>query len=162
MVCKLTSRTVRTNKTRTRLAFKGVHDLLFRIRNDELLQVENIIIATHTNLICLWDSFGNTHNQTNLIFNSFDNGVSSTGWRDIENGCVGFCCGYGLTAAFSSTSKCGLDPEGIHTSLTLPKTGSPRCVCPAFFGDTPPTMLVPYASASLTWKVPYKKDSRLD
>ena len=40
------------------------------------------------------------------------------------------------------------------TSLTVLKTGSPKCVLPPFPGDTPPTMFVPYAIACSLWKVP--------
>lgn len=35
------------------------------------------------------------------------------------------------------------------------KTGRPRCVVPAFFGETPPTIFVPYLRACSVWKVPY-------
>jgi hypothetical protein len=116
-------------------------------------------IITHTNFICLRDSFCNTHNKTDLIFNSFNDGVSSGRRRDIEDSCIRFCCGYGLNKAGIQLNYkwCKLM---IRTSRTVPKTGSPRCVCPAFFGETPPTMLVPYANASVTWKVPYNKSKK--
>lgn len=34
-------------------------------------------------------------------------------------------------------------PVSLTASLTLAKTGFPRCVSPAFFGFVPPTTLVP-------------------
>ena len=34
-------------------------------------------------------------------------------------------------------------PVSLIASLTLAKTGFPRCVSPAFFGFVPPTTLVP-------------------
>ena len=42
----------------------------------------------------------------------------------------------------------------VHTSFTEANTGRPRCKVPAFFGLTPPTMLVPYSMACSLWKVP--------
>jgi hypothetical protein len=44
------------------------------------------------------------------------------------------------------------DPQ--FTSVQFLKTGISRCSDPAFFGDTPPTKLVPYSIDCLLWKVP--------
>lgn len=35
------------------------------------------------------------------------------------------------------------------------KTGSPKWVVPAFLGETPPTICVPYYRACWVWKVPW-------
>lgn len=35
------------------------------------------------------------------------------------------------------------------------KTGRPKWVVPAFLGETPPTILVPYLRACSVWKVPF-------
>ena len=45
-------------------------------------------------------------------------------------------------------------PTSILTSLTVLKTGSPRCSVPPLPALTPPTMLVPYSMACFEWKVP--------
>lgn len=46
--------------------------------------------------------------------------------------------------------------EGVLTSLTVPKTGRPRCVWPAFLGLVPPTILVPYLMACSAWNEPWE------
>ena len=45
-------------------------------------------------------------------------------------------------------------PVTSTASLTVLKTGLPRCVAPPLPGVTPPTTWVPYSIISLAWKVP--------
>lgn len=45
--------------------------------------------------------------------------------------------------------------EYCFTSITVLKTGRPRWVAPPLRGETPPTILVPYAMACSLWKVPW-------
>jgi len=44
--------------------------------------------------------------------------------------------------------------HAAHTSRTVLKTGSPRCLPPPLPGDTPPRIFVPYSIACSEWKVP--------
>lgn len=46
-----------------------------------------------------------------------------------------------------------LQYERYRTSFTESKTGRSRCVWPPFPGETPPTMLVPYAIVSFAFDV---------
>lgn len=63
-------------------------------------------------------------------------------------------------SCFTWVQKYSMRWSIINTSLTVAKTGCPRCIVPAFFGDTPPTTFVPYAIACSQWKVPYKKQEK--
>jgi hypothetical protein len=44
-------------------------------------------------------------------------------------------------------------PVSFIASSTFLKTGRPRCISPAFFGLTPPTIVVPYSIACSQWNV---------
>lgn len=44
-------------------------------------------------------------------------------------------------------------PVDFLASFTVAKTGFSRCLVPPFFGEVPPTSLVPYSRAALAWKV---------
>jgi len=45
-------------------------------------------------------------------------------------------------------------PVYFTASAQFANTGRPKCVVPAFFGFTPPTIFVPYSSAVLVCNVP--------
>lgn len=59
-------------------------------RKGEYDFLENIAAVTYLDLVLLGDTLSDADNQANLVLNGLDNGVSSSWWRDIENGCVGF------------------------------------------------------------------------
>jgi hypothetical protein len=124
---------------------------------------------TYTDFVCLWDSLGNANNQANLVLDRLDDSVGSVRRRHVQHRSVWLRLANGLRemernrdggrrSTRASKKKCFYDLGGkggeTSTSFTDPNTGKPRCVWPAFFGETPPTILVPNANASFTWKVP--------
>lgn len=46
--------------------------------------------GTYADLISLGDTLCNTDNETYLVLNGLDDGISSRGWRDIEDRGIGF------------------------------------------------------------------------
>jgi len=60
------------------------------------------------------------------------------------------------TARTASATNASTEVEltTLIASLTVAKTGRSRCLLPAFAGETPPTILVPYSMACWLWNVP--------
>lgn len=144
---RVTSRAIWTNKTRPRLAFESVHDLQnISIELPPRVKPGFKSKNAYPNFIRLWNAFSDAYNQANLVLNCLYDGVGGGGRWYVENSRVGFsitdCLNMSLNQLVGRR-------ELVPTSRTDPKTGRPRCVWPAFLGDTPPTMFVPYASASL-------------
>lgn len=109
-------------------------------------------MSAHPDLVGLRDALCNADNEADFILNGLDDSVSSERWWHVEDSGIGLRVANGLRNALQRTA--GRIRDCIRTSFTVPNTGRPRCVWPALLGDTPPTIFVPYARASLTWKVP--------
>ena len=109
--------------------------------------------ATYLDLVLLRNTLRNRNNETDLVLNSLKNGVRGGRGRNVENGSIGLGLAHGLRYG-KNQNKLLVLVATVRTSLTEPKMGRPRWVCPAFLGETPPTMRVPNSSASSTWKVP--------
>ena len=112
--------------------------------------------CAHPNFILLGDALRNAYNETDFVLNRLNNGIRGM-WRgNVEHGRVRLYFADGLVAMLAEAATIR---NNLRTSFTEPKIGSPRCVCPALVGETPPTIRVPYARASLVWKVPYGRVS---
>lgn len=150
------ARAVWSHKTRPRLTFQCRHNLQTNPVTSHLK-----IPETHTYLVRFRNPFSNADYKPYFTFYSFDDGVRSVRGRDIKHGCIWLSLPNGLMEPVRvRTMQFCRHAIPQLTSLTEPNTGRPRCVCPAFFGETPPTIFVPYASASLIWKVAWR--CRLD
>lgn len=147
------TRTVRANESRLRLVLKRIGDLecthkpTTRSKNDR---------QPYPDFVSLGDTLSNANDQRNFIVDGFNNRVGSRRWRDIDHSRVRLSLLDSLhegkphaTGVDSSIPTKGSARGSSLTSFTDPKTGKPRCVVPAFLGETPPTMFVPYANASL-------------
>ena len=109
--------------------------------------------ATYLDLVLLRNTLRNRDNETDLVLNSLKNGVRGGRGRNVENGSIGLGLAHGLRCD-ESQNTLPVQIATVRTSFTEPKMGRPRWVCPAFLGETPPTIRVPNSSASFTWKVP--------
>lgn len=89
----------------------------------------------------LGDAFCDADNERYLSFYSFFNTCGSDG-RSIES-LVLRCFVHRADTAYGTKIADAVAPVSFMASLTLAKTGFPRCVSPAFFGFVPPTTLVP-------------------
>jgi len=113
---------------------------------------------THANFVLLRDTFGDTNDERDFGFDSFNDGIGSERRRDVDDGSFRFRLVGSLFIALESSQSVPKRAREIgeregFTSRTEPKTGSPKCSVPAFLGETPPTSLVPNSRASLQWKV---------
>ena len=111
--------------------------------------------STNLDLIRLWDTLCNANNQPDLVLNRFEDSIGRSGRWHIKNSSIWVCFPHGLRSKWCQ--RLSKLYNKLLTSFTVPKTGSPRCVWPAFLGEVPPTILVPYARASFTWKVPCRQ-----
>ena len=82
---RLASRTIRTHQPRAGLAFEGVHDLEHNASAEKKHPRKD---SHHPDFIRLRDTFRYTYNERNLIFDGFDDGVSSERGRNVYNGRV--------------------------------------------------------------------------
>ena len=98
----------------------------------------------------LRNAFRDADAERDLSSNSFHNSSSSKWGRDIDDSGIGSGCLLSLKMVSTATVE-----YSERTSDTLAKTGRLRCNDPAFAGETPPTMFVPYSMAFCVWKVPF-------
>lgn len=116
--------------------------------------------ASYLDFVCLGDALRDTDDEANLILDSFDDRVRRSRWRNVEHRRIRLRLPYGLQPPHptpqvnQSRGTPYIRSNGSRTSRTEPNTGRPRCVWPALVGETPPTIFVPYANASLEWNVP--------
>jgi len=153
------TRAIRANEARLGLAFESVHDLRGPSSGDTTTHETS---STHSDFVRLGDALGNANNQANLVLDCLDDGVGSARWRHVQYRCVRLCLTNGLRCDEEEALGGPCYPDSLArglTSFTDPNTGKPRCVWPAFFGDTPPTILVPNARASFAWKVPCSRNN---
>ena len=61
---------------------------------------------------------------------------------------TGLLVGRGASGIYGTNIAEAFAPVSLTASLTLAKTGLPRCVSPAFLGLVPPTTLVPVSRQS--------------
>lgn len=88
---RLTSGTVRTNKTRAGLALEGIHDLekKRKVRHSRLLATRSS--STNANLVGLRNAFGDAHDERNFVLDGFNDSICSSRRGDVEDGSIRFC-----------------------------------------------------------------------
>lgn len=143
--------TVGTNKTRLRLVLECVGNLTHARQSTTKPTTDR---TSYPDLVGLGDTLRNANDQRNFVVYGFNNCISSE-WRwNIDHSRVGLSLLNGLHKRTRHADGLvnSVKPEeslSSHTSFTDPNTGKPRWVVPAFLGETPPTIFVPYANASL-------------